>query len=61
MKRKKVQLETLKSQIGKLTGKGRRTVKVGIIHTNMIVKQATLRRVQMQGVRNAFKINRSTT
>lgn len=61
MKIKKVQLETLKSQIGKLTGKGRHTVKVGIIHINMIVKQATLRRVQMQEMGNVFKINRSTT
>ena len=56
------QLETRKSQMGKLTTKGKRTVKVGNhLHTNMISKPATMRRVQIQEMGNTFEIKRPKT
>ena len=56
------QLETRKSQMGKLTGKGKHTVKVCYHpHTNMMSKPAIVRRVQMQEMGNAFEIKRPAT
>ena len=46
----------------KLTGKGKYIVKVGNHpHRNIISKQGTVRRAQMQDIRNAFDIKRSAT
>ena len=43
--------------MGKLTGKGKCTVRVGNHpHTNMISKPAIVRRVQMKNIGNAFEI-----
>ena len=48
--------------MGKLTSKGKHTVKVGNNpHTNMISKPAVMRRVQMQDIGNAFEIKRLAT
>ena len=47
--------------MGKLTHKGKRTAKVGNHpHTN-ISKPATVRRVQMQDIGNAFEMKRPAT
>ena len=46
----------------KLNGKGKHTVNVGNHpYANMISKPENMRRVQMQGITNAFEIKRSTT
>ena len=48
--------------MGKLTGKGKHTVKVCYHpHTNMMSKPAIVRRVQMQEMGNAFEIKRPAT
>ena len=48
--------------MGKLTHKGKHTIKVGSHpHTNMISKPATMRRVQTQEMGIAFEIKRSAT
>ena len=48
--------------MGKLTGKGKHTVKVGNHpYTNMISKLAIVRRVQTQDIENALEIKRPTT
>ena len=45
--------------MGKLTGKGKHTVRVGNNpQTNMISKPAIMRSVQMQDIGNAFEIKR---
>ena len=59
---KRPQLETRKLQITKLISKGKHKAKVGNHpHTNMISKPATVRRVQMQYIGNAFEIQRPET
>ena len=48
--------------MGKFTGKGKHTVKVGNHpHTNMISKPAIMRRVQIQDIGKAFEIKRPAT
>ena len=48
--------------MGKLTGKGKHTVKVGNHpYTNMISKSTIVRTVQMQDIGNAFEIKRPAT
>ena len=48
--------------MGKLTSKGKHTVKVGNHpHTNMISKAAIVRAVQTQDIGNAFEIKRPVT
>ena len=61
-KKKRPQLETRKLQIGKLTSKGKHTIKVGDHpQRNMISKRAIVRRVKMQDTENAFEIMRPET
>ena len=61
VEKKRPQLEIRKLQMGKLTHKGKRTAKVGNHpHTN-ISKPATVRRVQMQDIGNAFEMKRPAT
>ena len=58
------QLETRQLQMGKLTNKGKHTVKVeNHHHTNMIIKTSNQeeRRVPMQDNGNAFEIKRPAT
>ena len=57
MEKKRPQLETKKSQKGKLISKGKHTVKEGNHpHTKYDIKTATMRRVQMQEMGTAFEI-----
>ena len=59
MENKGPQLETRILQMGKLTGKGKHTIKVGYHpYTNMISKPAIVKRVQTQDIGNAFEIKR---
>ena len=60
--KKRPQLETRKLRVEKFTSKGKHTGKVGNNpHTNMISKPATVKRVQMHDIGNAFEIKRPTS
>ena len=51
-------IEMIKLQMGKLTSKGKHTVKAGNHPLTNISKPAIVRRVQMKDTRNAFEIKK---
>ena len=62
MEKKRPQLERRKSQMEKLTSKGKHTVKIqNHPHANIISKPEIVRRAQMQNIENTFEIKRPGT